>query len=138
MNLITLKQLQKKIYANTAINDAEMAPNVKNVFHAIMATLGLSFFNILFIITPFLFITFLLLIVVLIGAVMILGPIVSVVNIFINGFHWIDITNILFAFSFLGLGLMLVITGLKLIEISYKGILKYLRRCIKIIKRSAE
>lgn len=132
------KAIAKKIYANTAIKDAEMAPNFKNVFHAIMATLGLSFFNILFVITPFLFITFLLLIVVLIGAIMILGPIVSVVNIFINGFHWIDITNILFAFSFLGLGLMLVITGLKLIEISYKGILKYLKRCIKIIKRSAE
>ena len=125
------KAIAKKI-------DAELSPNFKNVFQAILATLGLSFFNIFFIIIPFLIIAFVLLIVVVIGALMMLGPIVSVINVFVHGFYWVDITNIIFSISFLGLGLMLLVAGLKLIEVSYKGILKYLRWCVKLVKGRAE
>ncbi|EZX20721.1 hypothetical protein V070_01785 [Staphylococcus aureus C0673] len=132
------KAIAKKIYATSAIHDAELSPNFKNVFQAILATLGLSFFNIIFIIIPFLIIAFVLLIVVVIGALMMLGPIVSVINVFVHGFYWVDITNIIFSISFLGLGLMLLIAGLKLIEVSYKGILKYLRWCVKLVKGRAE
>ncbi|MGO1760359.1 MAG: HAAS signaling domain-containing protein [Mammaliicoccus vitulinus] len=132
------KVIAKKVYATSAIQDAELSPNFKNVFQAIMATLGLSFFNIFFIIIPFLIIAFILLIVVVVGALMMLGPIVSIINIFVYGFYWIDITNIIFSISFLGLGLMLLITGLKLIELCYKGILKYLKWCVKVIRRRAE
>lgn len=132
------KEIAKKVYATSAIHDAEIAPNFKNVFQAIMATLGLSFFNIFFIIIPFLIIAFILLIVVVVGALMMLGPIVIVINIILYGFYWIDITNIIFSISFLGLGLMLLITGLKLIELSYKGILKYLKWCVKVIRGHAE
>nr|WP_263312753.1 DUF1700 domain-containing protein [Mammaliicoccus sp. Marseille-Q6498] len=132
------KAIAKKVYATYAIRDAEVAPSFKNVFQAIMATLGMSFFNIFFIIIPFLIVAFILLIVVVAGALMMLGPIVSILNVILYGFHWIDITNIIFSISFLGLGLMLLIAGLKLIEISYKGILKYLRWCVRFLRRSAE
>ncbi|GGI42401.1 HAAS signaling domain-containing protein [Mammaliicoccus stepanovicii] len=132
------RSIAKKVYADLAIQDAESAPNFKNVLHAIMATLGLSFFNIFFIIIPFLIVALILLIVIVVGALMMLGPILSIVNIFIYGFHWVDLTNIIFSISFLGFGLMLLIAGLKLIEVSYKWVLKYLRWCIRLIRRSAE
>jgi len=37
------KAIAKKIYATSAIHDAELSPNFKNVFQAILATLGLAF-----------------------------------------------------------------------------------------------
>ncbi|WP_323704326.1 HAAS signaling domain-containing protein [Mammaliicoccus sp. Dog046] len=132
------KAIAKKVYAKYAINDAEQSPNFKNVFQAIMATLGLSFFSILFIIIPFLIVAFILLIVVVVGALLMVGPVISILNVFLYGFNWVDITNIIFSISFLGLGLMLLITGLKLVDLSYRGILKYLRWSVTVIRRRAE
>lgn len=132
------KLIAKNIYASSAIKDAEQVPNFKNVLQAIMATLGISFFNIVVVMIPFLIIVLLLLILVLSGSLLILGPIVTFVNIFIYGFQLVDATNIIFSIAFAGLGLMLLTIGLKLIEISYKLILKYLKWCISIILRRTE
>ncbi|MBF7025738.1 HAAS signaling domain-containing protein [Staphylococcus kloosii] len=131
------KVIGKEIMAQNAISYAEYRTNAQTIFKAIMASLGMGIVSLLIILIPMIFVAFFMFILLLIALLFFISPVLLIVHGLINGNISLAVSNYLFAFSYSGLGIVLFVLILKLAELVYRIILKYLRWNIKNIKGSA-
>ncbi|MDO9324118.1 MAG: DUF1700 domain-containing protein, partial [Methanoregula sp.] len=68
-------EVAKEIRATHLVKRAEDSRSCLNIFHAVMATLGLGLFNLVFVLVPFIILVVMLLVVFMVGVVFtIIGP----------------------------------------------------------------
>jgi uncharacterized membrane protein len=134
------KKLARQIKAESYIKKAEESTSAGNIARAIFTSIGLSFFNIIFILPPFL-VVFIVVIVlfavsVVLGAAGITGMIGSFFYPLYSQYLTFTINPFVGVFAFLGLGAfgILFFTGnIYLWKIIYRQVVRYLRFNLSII-----
>lgn len=130
----------REIRATHLVKKAEDVKSCKNIFHAMLATLGLGLFNLVFVLIPFILLVVLLLVVFLFGIVFaIAGPaafIYSVLQILgIPAFAiWQSpVAGMFFSIGITTSGLLLVIGDYYLARFFYRIGIRYLKWNISVI-----
>lgn len=134
------EDVAREIRASHLVRKAECHRSCGNLFHAIVATLGLGLFNLVFVLMPFLILICMLLVVFIIGVMFtILGPVTFVFALFqllsIGAFAiWLSpLAGFFFAISMTGFGILLIIGDYYLARIFYHLGIRYLKWNISVI-----
>lgn len=136
------RNIAKSYRVSSRINAAEANPSTKNLFKAILAAVPLGFFNLVFVLGPFIGIVGLL------AGVYAIGLSFSVTGIglffgtflepFFSGYINVGpypIVSISFGIGFAALGILILIGCFYLTKYLYNVIIRYLRWNIKIITK---
>lgn len=136
------KKIAKSYKVSAFIEKATNDPSATNIFKAIIATMAIGFFNLAFVLGPFMGVVGVLIglfgasIGIIVGGIaMILGPIV---NTFIYIIHLPDINSIGRIFLGVGMicfGILFMILNAHISKLLYKGTVRYLKWNIDIIKK---
>ncbi|WDV47006.1 DUF1700 domain-containing protein [Clostridiaceae bacterium M8S5] len=133
------KQLAKQLKATYMIQNAQEKSTTRNLFKAVMACIGLGFFNIIFIM-PFLGIVIAVFGVLLCGvAIVIISILVLIISVFMPQYYsdlYIQNTpaiNIFLCIGLACLGYLISVGSYSLIKLFYRVSLKYLKLNLKII-----
>jgi uncharacterized membrane protein len=131
----------REIRAMHLVKKAESVRSCGNIFHAVIATLGLGLFNLVFVLTPFILLLVMLLVVCIIGVLFaILGPIAFVYSILqIAGLPafaiWLSpFAGVFFSIGMTSLGLLLIIGDYYLARFFYRVGIRYLKWNIGVIR----
>ena len=135
------EDVAREIKATYMVSRAEQTRSCGNIWHAIMATLGLGLFNLVFVLVPFLLLAVFLVVVLLVGAVLTaFGPVSFVIAVlqlmgisFISFWLW-PAAGVFFGIGITSLGLLLVIGDLFLARTFYHLGIRYLKWNIRVIK----
>lgn len=134
------EDVAREIKATHLVKKAEHTHSCGNIFHAVMATLGLGLFNLVFVLAPFLVLSFMLLFVFLVGVVFsVFGPVAFVFAILqIMGFSsfslWLSpVAGMFFSVGITAVGLLLVIGDFYLARFFYHMAIRYLKWNIHMI-----
>ncbi len=135
------KILARQIRAESHIKKAEESTSPGNITRAVFTTIGLSFFNIIFILPPFLVVFSIIIalfaVSVAISAAGITGMVGSFFYPLYSDYLTFYVNPAVGIFAFLGLGAfgILFFTGnIYLWKLMYRGIIKYLRFNLSIIR----
>ena len=133
--------IAKELQANYKITLAQTDETVNNVFQAVIATLGLGFLNLVFVLGPFIGITAAIFSLFISGfAILVSGILIIVGGFFVNQYpDYISLPTDIWINVFLGIGMMsLGITFILVIkyiaQVFMKLIMKYLNFNINVIK----
>lgn len=142
--------LAREFKVSFAVNQAEQSKSTENIFKAVFATVSLGFFNLIFVLGPFLAVLGVVLgfFIAAIG-ISIAGIILFSLSIFNPGYYpwWISIPGILMVnpigTMFLGLGfaclgLLLLIFTITFAKFVYQLMIQYLKFNVKIISGRRE
>lgn len=131
----------REIKAMHLVRKAEDVKSCGNIFHAVIATLGLGLFNLVFVLAPFLLLLMMLLIVFVIGVMFaIFGPaafVYSVLQLFGNPAFaiWLSpAAGVFFSIGMTSLGLLLMIGDYYLARFFYRVGIRYLKWNIGVIR----
>jgi len=134
------EDLAREIRATHLVKKAEDVKSCKNLLHAVVATLGLGLFNLVFVVFPFILLVVILFVIALVGVVCaIFGPVAFVLALLqVTGITAVAVWQSPFSVVFLSigittLGLLLVIGDFYLARFFYRIALRYLRWNIGII-----
>ncbi len=132
------KNIAKSYRATYKIDLAEKNPSTKNLFTAIIAAISLGFFNLVFVLGPFLGLIGILfgiygigLAFVAAGGKVLLG--MMIFNFYSYNMH--PITQVSFGIGFISLGLLILIGCFYLTKYLYSLTIRYLRWNIKLITK---
>ncbi len=130
----------KEIKAIHLVKKAELTRSCGNIFHAVVATLGLGLFNLVFVLAPFIVLVVLLLVVVLVGVTFsVSGPAAFVYALLqIMGSPSFSIwqspvAGLFFSVGITAVGLLLVIGDFYLARFFYHMGIRYLKWNIQMI-----
>jgi uncharacterized membrane protein len=132
----------REISASYLVKRAEQARSAGNIWHAVMATLGLGLFNLICILVPFVLLIVLLVIIFMAGLVMLVtGPILMLVvimqliGITVPAAWWSSpLEGILISVVLTCIGVVLVMAGFGLAKFFYRIGIRYLKWNIRIIR----
>jgi len=134
------EDLAREIRATHLVKKAEDVKSCKNLLHAVVATLGLGLFNLVFVVFPFILLVVILFVIALVGVVCaIFGPVAFVLALLqVTGITAVAVWQSPFSVVFLSigittLGLLLVIGDFYLARFFYRIAIRYLRWNINII-----
>ncbi len=132
------EQLAKQYRVRTLVARAEEEPSSRNLLRAIVATLGLGFFNIVFLLGPFLalcglLVAFFAVAVALFvaGFAIIVGGLLSSVFTIFSG---MALGGFFLGVGFIALSMAMMLIGLKAGQLIYRLTLRYLQMNSQIIK----
>ena len=135
------KNLARQLKAASFIKKAEESTTAANIVRAVFTSVGLSFFNLIFILPLFLFLTAIIAtffaVSVTISAASITGFASSIFYPVISGYLTFSINPAIGIFAFLGLaalGILMFIGNIYLSKAIYKIIVRYLKFNLSIIK----
>lgn len=121
------KALAKSLRANFFINQAKTNTSWNDMRNALAASIGLSVFNFIFILSPF------LLIITIILSLIVVGPLTMILSFAL--FFQIEFMQALFnGLIFFGCGLFLFVSGIYLAKNFYRLFIKYLEWNKKVIR----
>lgn len=121
--------------ARSVIDYAESKPTFENISRAVVASLSLGILSIFVILIPVSIVGLFVLALFLISLLTLFCPIILLASAISRGI--VDsISNVFFAISYSGLGLVFIIVIFKILEYIYRLILKYLLWYIKTVKGS--
>lgn len=121
--------------ARSVIDYAESKPTFENISRAVAASLSLGILSIFVILIPVSIVGLFVLALFLISLLLLFCPIILLASAISRGI--VDsISNVFFAISYSGLGLVFIIVIFKILEYIYRLILKYLLWYIKTVKGS--
>lgn len=130
------KVIAKDLLAEYLVSQAESDQSVKSMFHAVLATISLSFFNIIFLLGPIVAIIGVYLSLSLMAIVLTLSPIVLIFSLIFEG-----PSNFLIEFFMTvilcSLGVLMSIGMIYVGKFLYQMILKYVKFNIRIVKGRA-
>ncbi|MCK9631670.1 MAG: DUF1700 domain-containing protein [Methanoregula sp.] len=139
------EDVAREIRATHLVKQAEDVKSCKNIFHAVLATLGLGLFNLVFVLIPFILLVVLLMVVFILGIMFaIFGPaafIYSVLQILgIPAFAiWQSpVAGVFFSIGITTFGLLLVIGDYYLARFFYRIGIQYLKWNIAVIAGTEE
>jgi uncharacterized membrane protein len=130
----------REIRATHLVKKAESVRSCGNIFHAVLATLGLGLFNLVFVLVPFIFLLVMLLVVFIIGVMCtVSGPVAFLYSILqIAGLPafaiWLSPTSgVFFSIGITSFGLLLIIGDYYLARFFYRVGIQYLKWNIRVI-----
>ncbi|MBO1198345.1 DUF1700 domain-containing protein [Staphylococcus simiae] len=126
-----------EVKAQNIIDYAQIKPNFTNIARAVIASLSLGILSMFVILIPVTLIGIIILLLFLLSLTLLFCPILLIINAFLKGIYD-SISNILFAISYSGIGLVCIIIIFKVLEYIYRIILKYLTWYIKTVKGSVK
>jgi len=136
------KIIAKSYIANYKINDAETNPSTKNLFAAIVSAISLGFFNLIFVLGPFLAIIGILIATYGIGFGLSITGLSLIFGTFFELFfpNYIHLSihpviSISFGIGFTALGILALIGCFYLTKYLYRATIKYLRWNINLITK---
>ncbi len=125
--------IARDLLAEYRLTRAESDQSIPNMFNAIIATISLSFFNLVFILGPVIGILGVYIGLCAAALVMMLSPLAIIGSIIFNGFH--GLLLLIFASMITcSLGVLLSIGMIYVGKFLYRLILKYIRFNIRVIK----
>jgi uncharacterized membrane protein len=131
----------REIKAVHLVKKAEDVRSCSNIFHAVIATLGLGLFNLVFVLVPFMLLLVMLLVIFIIGVIFaVFGPVAfiwSVLNLAGVGVSdvWLSpLAGIFISIGITSLGLLLVMGDYYLARFFYYAGIRYLKWNIGVIK----
>lgn len=135
------KKLAKQIKAQSYIDKADASKNAKDITKAVFTSIGLSFFNIIFVLPPFLVVFGLVIalfaVSIIISAAGITGMIGSFFYPLYAEYLTFYINYVVGIFAFIGMGcfgILFFVGNVYLWKFIYRGIVKYLRFNLNIIR----
>ena len=130
------KLIAKDLLAEYLVSQAESDQSVKSMFHAVLATISLSFFNIIFLLGPIVAIIGVYLALSATAIVLTLSPLVLIVSLLFEGPSNFLI-EFFMAIIFCSLGVLMSIGMIYVGKFLYQMILKYVKFNIRIVKGGA-
>jgi uncharacterized membrane protein len=134
------EDVSREIRAAHLVKKAEDVTSCRNILHAVLATIGLGLFNLVFVLFPFIILVLLLLVVFIVGiAFVVCGPVAGVFALLqlagIPAFAiWLSpAAGIFFSTGITTLGLLLVIGDYFLARFFYRIGIRYLKWNIGVI-----
>jgi uncharacterized membrane protein len=134
------EDVAREIKATHLVKKAEFHRSCGNIFHAVIATLGLGLFNLVFVLAPFLILICMLLVVLIVGILFtIFGPAALVYSVLqIAGLPafaiWLNpVAGIFVSIGLTTTGLLLVIGDYYLARFFYRIGIQYLKWNIRVI-----
>lgn len=128
------KMIAKEILADYRISQAESEKSVKHMFQAILATVSLSFFNVMFVLGPVLAVIAFYISLCGVAIAFVLSPIGWLVS-FLIGFGEVHAVHSFFVSIFVcGLGLILSVGLYYFGKFLYELLLKYIKFNLRIVK----
>ncbi|HEX3001017.1 MAG TPA: DUF1700 domain-containing protein [Methanoregula sp.] len=134
------EDIAREIRATHLVKKAEDVRSCRNILHAVLATLGLGLFNLVFVLIPFLLLVILVLVVFVVGiAFVVCGPVAGAFALFQLAGNpsfaiWLSpVAGIFFSIGITALGLLLVIGDLFLARFFYHIGIRYLKWNIGVI-----
>ena len=132
----------KEIRATYLVKKAEQARSPENIWHAVMATLGLGLFNLVFVLIPFILLIVFLVIIFMVGLVMLIsGPILLLVAVLqLAGFVipvslWSNpLKGILISIGLSIAGVVMVMLDFHFARTFYRLAIRYLMWNIRVIR----
>jgi uncharacterized membrane protein len=131
----------REIKAVHLVNKAENVRSCRNIFHAVIATLGLGLFNLVFVLAPFMLLLVMLFVVFIIGVLFaIIGPVVFIYSLLqiagVAAFAiWLSpFAGVFISIGITSLGLLLIIGDYYLDRFFYHTGIQYLKWNIGVIK----
>jgi len=122
------------------VKKAEDIRSCKNIFHAVIATLGLGLFNLVFVLVPFIILVVLLFVIFLLGIVItfasVVGGVFSLLQLLgLSDFSvWLSpVAGVFFSIGMVSTGLLMVIGDYYLARFCYHGGIRYLKWNISVI-----
>jgi uncharacterized membrane protein len=136
----------KEIRATYLVKKAEQARSPENIWHAVMATLGLGLFNLAVVLIPFILLIVFLVIIFMVGLVMLVtGPILLLVAVMqLAGFTipvswWSSpVEGIFISIVFTIAGVVMVMLDFHLARTFYRLAIRYLKWNIRVISGGEE
>ena len=138
--------MAREILASYLVTKAEQARSAGNIWHAVMATLGLGLFNLICVLIPFVLLIALLVIIFIAGMVMLVsGPIMLLIAVMqLVGFTipvswWSSpVTGILISVGLCIAGVVMVVLDFHLARSFYRIAIRYLKWNIRVIRGGKE
>ncbi|MCU5746181.1 DUF1700 domain-containing protein [Staphylococcus sp. SQ8-PEA] len=131
------KTLARKIMVKDDIKRAEFEPTIKNVVRAISTSFSVSLLSSIIASVPLLLLAMLFIITILIGAILMLSPLILILNGWLNDNMSMALSNYLFTLSYIGLGMMMIATALGLMKYFHRWVITFLRWNNDKVKRRA-
>jgi len=134
------EDVAREIRVMHLVKKAEDVRSCKNIFHAVIATLGLGLFNLVFVLAPFILLLVMLLVIFIIGVLFtILGPVAFVYSVLqlmgLPAFAiWVSpLAGIFISIGMTSLGLLIIIGEYYLARFFYHVAIQYLKWNISVI-----
>jgi uncharacterized membrane protein len=134
------EDVAREIRVMHLVKKAEDVRSCKNIFHAVIATLGLGLFNLVFVLVPFIMFLLLLFVIFLLGTVITLAGLVGVVFsllqiLGLSTFSvWLSpVAGVFLSIGMISTGLLIVIGNYYLARFCYHGCIRYLKWNISVI-----
>ncbi|MGP4039996.1 HAAS signaling domain-containing protein [Gracilibacillus sp. D59] len=126
-------QIEKELLASYYVEKVESTSSAGNVLKAVWAVIGLSFFNLIIVLGPFIALVSLIVAGWISGGAFLLSPILFLVNLvaFPGTFEFFDM---FFSLTLCGVGLLVLIGMLYVTRFSTKGLIKYLNYNVNLVK----
>jgi uncharacterized membrane protein len=131
----------REIRAVHLVKKAEDVRSCSNIFHAIIATLGLGLFNLVFVLAPFMLLLVMLLVVFIIGVLFaVFGPVafiwsvLQLAGVAVSGVWLSPLAGVFISVGITALGLLLIIGDYYLARFFYHAGIRYLKWNIGVIK----
>lgn len=135
------EDIAREIRATHLVKKAEDVTSCKNILHAVLATIGLGLFNLVFVLVPFIVFTILLVVIFIIGAVFtVSGPVALVFAVLqmlgVPAFAiWLSpAAGIFISIGITTSGLLLMIGDYYLARFFYRAGIRYLKWNIGVIR----
>jgi uncharacterized membrane protein len=134
------EDVSREIRVMHLVKKAEDIRSCKNIFHAVIATLGLGLFNLVFVLVPFIILVVLLFVIFLLGIVItfasVVGGVFSLLQLLgLSDFSvWLSpVAGVFFSIGMVSTGLLMVIGDYYLARFCYHGGIRYLKWNISVI-----
>ncbi|MCY1567517.1 DUF1700 domain-containing protein [Staphylococcus pettenkoferi] len=131
------KQIAKDIMVNDDLKKAEFEPTMKNVMRALSTSFSVSLLSSIILLIPIVIIAILFIGLLLLGCGFIVTPLILLLNGVMNDNLSMALSNYLFTFAYVGIGLMIIAVVLSLTHVLYRYIIKYLHWNNDKMKRRA-
>ncbi|KGA97190.1 hypothetical protein AJ85_08350 [Alkalihalobacillus alcalophilus ATCC 27647 = CGMCC 1.3604] len=127
------KKVAKEILYNMKVSNANENPSFKNVSRAVLATLGLGFFNLVIVLAPYVLVLTVPFVLLTVGAVLVFSPVLLLIE---SGFTLTFLKEIFYMLGLVGVGLLALVGAYYTLRLIYKGTLRYLSFNLKVIRGS--
>jgi uncharacterized membrane protein len=131
----------REIRASYLVKRAEQSCGARNIWSAVMATLGLGLFNLIFVLVPFIVLIVILTVIFVLGVVFVIsGPLLIIVALLqllgmtISAPWQTPAGGIIISFGLIIAGVFMVIAGVGLAKFFYRLGIRYLKWNIRIIR----
>ncbi|SFL94638.1 Uncharacterized membrane protein [Gracilibacillus orientalis] len=126
-------QIEKELLASYYVEKVESTSSAGNVLKAVWAVIGLSFFNLVIVLGPFIALVSVIVAGWVAGASFVLSPLLFLINlaVFPGTFEFFDM---FFSVTLCGLGLLVVIGMLYVTRFATKGLIRYLNYNVNLVK----